>query len=1425
MDSQDEVNIDLDPDPADAASSEPVPATMSRGCEFELETSAAPGKLPDEAMVAEPQIRDTGADADIPIKGPVTSTPMKEALPPMSEMTNLELVLSSATPPVNTTVPTLALQQLTHLKYDFSGASVNIIRDSQISDAQLSLVGAHSNSNGKGSQDPVDGCQTVESPNRSSLLFSKACLRCAKCLDEENRLDELKLLLQCWSSNDTTETLFPDAQTAKSVVQLFQKAMQKHLWHWLDFENLTQLLDLVGCETAKGILNEYEKHLLSFCEKQLHALLPYRESPEPPTATAWMDVKWKGDKAKFKLGNLYKCKKFLVDYLGIPSSAFVFYELFPGCITLRWVIHTGSACAAIEAKSCTGCIQFLDAEMEIKLVCPMKPPKQNVTHSSVPEEVCETGEDLFFGNTKYVFSQHVPQYAQCPICLGILQNAVVTSCCHAAFCLDCCEKANKASRRCPICRREGFEHARTEFIDKHVVGNILAKCCRCKWTGYLWNASAVKSHPCISGTKMPDKESQEETPEATEAISEERQEEETAMATALPQAAGFESQDEFEEKGSLVSEKGPLLDMVQTLLSQLRALHACINEEAMSSSGDHLFSAAPETLRDAVDEFTVLLQDMEENFLAAEGSIISGPSRRLSIADDEADEPQQCESGQGASAKEQLGATETAVVPHFGVTSPSAEPLESEMNSTRAEEEVHFQDLAGESSPHKAATQLVQSPEQSAAQQTLVLEAEHITHLAARAGQVSLLRQLLTATRINPDHTLYDCESLLYTACQFGYTDMAKMLISLGASVVFQSDNGRSPLHGAAYSGSLPCLELLLREDADISVSDMSGDTPLHTAAQQGHAAFAEKLLHHSHTSVNRRNACGQTPLHRAAQSGNCEVTELLLKSDATLDAVDEEGFTPVHIAVKAGNAEAVKVLLDNKANPNLALTESGITPLHSAARQADGRQLIQLLHAAGADVTAHDQKGRSVLHHAIKSSSLEVLQTVVEMGCPIDDVAQETLASRASRAGDYRWFLLTDGSHVMMNSQGDILRDENDVQGGETTPLHLAILARKVDFVRFLLSKGADVLKTTKTGCAAIHMAVRSGEASLVREVISSGSSTDLKTHDGLAPLHLAAQWGHKSAALELIKAGCDKEQLTGGKQKSKAMTALLVAAMKHQTEMVQTLAEAGCDVQATTADGHNAIHLAVSAALHTDRESLDAFGYSRSRRYGTDYKAGETITLLVRLGCDINAMNANGLSPLDLAQKGYHYRSYEEDLTLLYGHHRGHHYSSHLDTTLRRLGALTGHEIQRKAALSQTLDRATESAESIELKLATKPKTAGPRVPLYRVASERMRQRILRRVGDRVPSSYDLSHLVVPRVSHYWRDIGSNLEIAPDRLDEADADCSGDALECCMKVFTFWLNGEGKDPKTWNTVLDVLRMIGCTALAESVIHQLHVY
>ena len=50
-------------------------------------------------------------------------------------------------------------------------------------------------------------------------------------------------------------------------------------------------------------------------------------------------------------------------------------------------------------------------------------------------------------------------------------------------------------------------------------------------------------------------------------------------------------------------------------------------------------------------------------------------------------------------------------------------------------------------------------------------------------------------------------------------------------------------------------------------------------------------------------------------------------------------------------------------------------------------------------------------------------------------------------------------------------------------------------------------------------------------------------------------------------------------------------------------------------------------------------------------------------------------------------------------------------------------------------------------------------------------------------------------------------------------------DKQECCLRVFKRWLQGEGRQPKTWEVVLDVLRDAGKQSLAWSIVDQLQYF
>jgi ankyrin repeat protein len=68
---------------------------------------------------------------------------------------------------------------------------------------------------------------------------------------------------------------------------------------------------------------------------------------------------------------------------------------------------------------------------------------------------------------------------------------------------------------------------------------------------------------------------------------------------------------------------------------------------------------------------------------------------------------------------------------------------------------------------------------------------------------------------------------------------------------------------------------LLIARHAQIAAADDDGETPLHMAAESGSVELAELLLAH-HADVNARDAANVTPLHAAIFFKHDDVARLL---------------------------------------------------------------------------------------------------------------------------------------------------------------------------------------------------------------------------------------------------------------------------------------------------------------------------------------------------------------------------------------------------------------------------------------------------------------------------------------------------------------------------------------------------------------------
>ena len=79
--------------------------------------------------------------------------------------------------------------------------------------------------------------------------------------------------------------------------------------------------------------------------------------------------------------------------------------------------------------------------------------------------------------------------------------------------------------------------------------------------------------------------------------------------------------------------------------------------------------------------------------------------------------------------------------------------------------------------------------------------------------------------------------------------------------------------------------------------------------------------------------------------------------------------------------------------------------------------------------------------------------------------------------------------------------------------------------------------------------------------------------------------------------------------------------------------------------------------------------------------------------------------------------------------------------------------------------------------------------------------------RIGSDRPSLKDLYDHVVMKVADKWKDLGVHLLRSDQErmLDIIEADYSHDAVRCCKRLFTKWLNTT--EDATWNMLIKALR------------------
>ena len=104
-------------------------------------------------------------------------------------------------------------------------------------------------------------------------------------------------------------------------------------------------------------------------------------------------------------------------------------------------------------------------------------------------------------------------------------------------------------------------------------------------------------------------------------------------------------------------------------------------------------------------------------------------------------------------------------------------------------------------------------------------------HTAVLTGNQDALKQHIAAGSNLNEKDPFGGSSPLITACVFGKTDEAKILIDAGADLNFQNNDGSTALHSAAFFCRPEIVKMLLDKGADKTIKNKFGATPYETVA------------------------------------------------------------------------------------------------------------------------------------------------------------------------------------------------------------------------------------------------------------------------------------------------------------------------------------------------------------------------------------------------------------------------------------------------------------------------------------------------------------------------------------------------------------------------------------------------------------------
>jgi ankyrin repeat protein len=490
-------------------------------------------------------------------------------------------------------------------------------------------------------------------------------------------------------------------------------------------------------------------------------------------------------------------------------------------------------------------------------------------------------------------------------------------------------------------------------------------------------------------------------------------------------------------------------------------------------------------------------------------------------------------------------------------------------------------------------------------------------HFASYSGSVEVVQQLLQlpAMQVPVSAPAGEGSTPLHLACRQGHSQVVQLLVAGGATATARALDGATPMYEAVSGKHVEVVEVLLAAGVSGGATIKGSQTGLHLAAHHGFLTILQRLLAampagNNSSGSNSSSAGGGvnqasqglTALHMAVEQQQVSCAEALLAAGASADVVygaaavdamgeSSAGATLLHRAVQL----KCTALVHQLATPaNLSARWKGQTPLHLACRQGHS-QVVQLLVAAGADVTIKAEGGATPMYEAVLGKHTEVVGVLLAAGADPTAaiqgsqtglhvaahhgflvILQQFLAAMATRNGSSSSSSNTNSSGSSHNNRSSSSSSGGggvDLESEGMTALHMAVEQRQIRCAEALLAAGAsadkvygaaavDATGASIAGASLLHRAVEHVSTSLVHQLATPANLCCMWR--GQTPLHLALCNGKAEAARTMIAAGAPPAELLlsrstnmtlAAKSSSSAIQALLPVMVRRDCELLKQL------------------------------------------------------------------------------------------------------------------------------------------------------------------------------------------------------------------------------------------------------------------------------